>query len=330
MISYNERIGSHGPDSVFATDGDIVYAGPGNDQLFLSPVSHAYLVGGPGNDTYLLGIASYAVILDSGGHDTIVAPFQIAPGSTFAVTIDGGRHLIVGDINSETLLMVADIRNHPVELFSFTDYGTSQHGMESAIRDNGMHMGDVSYSQFEQLGLGNAVFWSTGMQAELDHILGRESELFGSTSTGSPGDGLNPAPDPDPAPATPTHTPEPPAASAPYFDAGWYLSQYPDIAAGGIDPFMHYIEHGWREGRDPNQFFDTDWYLAQNPDIAAGGINPAEHYWNYGWKEHRDPSAAFDTSHYLETYPDIALAGINPLEHYLVWGLMEGREIAPG
>ncbi len=33
------------------------------------------------------------------------------------------------------------------------------------------------------------------------------------------------------------------------FDAAWYLEQYPDIAAAGIDPFQHYLEHGKKEGR---------------------------------------------------------------------------------
>ena len=33
------------------------------------------------------------------------------------------------------------------------------------------------------------------------------------------------------------------------FDAAWYLEQYPDIAAAGIDPLRHYLDHGRYEGR---------------------------------------------------------------------------------
>jgi glycosyltransferase involved in cell wall biosynthesis len=33
------------------------------------------------------------------------------------------------------------------------------------------------------------------------------------------------------------------------FDAAGYLIDHPDIAAGGLDPWRHYHEHGWREGR---------------------------------------------------------------------------------
>ena len=34
------------------------------------------------------------------------------------------------------------------------------------------------------------------------------------------------------------------------FDRGWYLKNYPDVAARGIDPVRHYVAYGAREGRD--------------------------------------------------------------------------------
>ena len=37
----------------------------------------------------------------------------------------------------------------------------------------------------------------------------------------------------------------------PEFDAAFYLSRHPDVAAAGIDPFEHYLLYGFREGRDP-------------------------------------------------------------------------------
>jgi hypothetical protein len=33
------------------------------------------------------------------------------------------------------------------------------------------------------------------------------------------------------------------------FDTARYLIDHPDIAAAGLDPWRHYHEHGWREGR---------------------------------------------------------------------------------
>lgn len=35
-------------------------------------------------------------------------------------------------------------------------------------------------------------------------------------------------------------------------DAEWYVSRYKDVAASGVDPLRHYVQHGAREGREPN------------------------------------------------------------------------------
>ena len=39
------------------------------------------------------------------------------------------------------------------------------------------------------------------------------------------------------------------------------FNQNPDVAAAGLNPFTHFMESGWREGRDPNALFDTSFYL---------------------------------------------------------------------
>ena len=36
------------------------------------------------------------------------------------------------------------------------------------------------------------------------------------------------------------------------FDAARYVSFYPDVAAAGVDPALHFIRHGIAEGREPN------------------------------------------------------------------------------
>ncbi|WP_114946111.1 hypothetical protein [Microvirga calopogonii] len=110
-------------------------------------------------------------------------------------------------------------------------------------------------------------------------------------------------------------------------DDAFYLRTYPDVAAAGIDPDVHYATWGWLEGRDPNAFFSTDGYLSANIDVDLAGIDPLDHYASVGWQEGRDPSVGFDNELYLQTNPDVAAAGINPLEHYLVFGRAEGREI---
>ena len=112
------------------------------------------------------------------------------------------------------------------------------------------------------------------------------------------------------------------------FDAAFYLAHNPDVAAAHVDPYLHYLMYGAREGRDPNPYFDTQYYLSQNPDVAAAGVNPLLHYELYGWKEGRDPSALFDTRAYLTANPDVAAAGVSPLLHFLAYGIYEGRDPA--
>lgn len=54
------------------------------------------------------------------------------------------------------------------------------------------------------------------------------------------------------------------------FDAEWYLGRYEDIAKAGIDPMLHYIEHGAREGREPNGA------LARSGSSAPNGKTPVD------------------------------------------------------
>jgi hypothetical protein len=78
-------------------------------------------------------------------------------------------------------------------------------------------------------------------------------------------------------------------ASSNFFDRDWYVVQYPDVLDAGVDPVLHYLEHGASEGRDPGPLFDTNWYLGQNPDVRAG-MNPLVHYLRYGAAKGRKPS----------------------------------------
>jgi N,N-dimethylformamidase beta subunit-like, C-terminal len=111
----------------------------------------------------------------------------------------------------------------------------------------------------------------------------------------------------------------------PGFDPGYYLSQNPDVAAVGADPWIHFLNLGWKEGRDPNAEFSVKYYLDANPDIALKGINPLVHFELAGWKEGRNPSQGFDVEKYLSENPDVRAAGFNPLDHFLIYGLDEGR-----
>ena len=72
-----------------------------------------------------------------------------------------------------------------------------------------------------------------------------------------------------------------------FFDAAWYLAQYPDVAALDMDPAEHYLWLGAQLGRKPSPRFDGQAYLAANPDVAVTGVNPLLHYETIGRSEGR-------------------------------------------
>ncbi|MBX3491400.1 MAG: glycosyltransferase [Parvibaculum sp.] len=76
-------------------------------------------------------------------------------------------------------------------------------------------------------------------------------------------------------------------AESDLFDVEWYKAAYPDVAASGADPIMHYLAYGAREGRDPGPWFDTRWYLLRYPDVAQSNVNPLLHYITHGEQEGR-------------------------------------------
>lgn len=75
-------------------------------------------------------------------------------------------------------------------------------------------------------------------------------------------------------------------------DAAFYRAAYPDLDAPDIDPIRHYVEHGWREGRDPAPWFSVRRYLEANPDVAQADLEPLYHYLTYGWIEGRSLAAS--------------------------------------
>ena len=62
------------------------------------------------------------------------------------------------------------------------------------------------------------------------------------------------------------------------FDKEYYLKNNIDVAQSCTNPIKHYVRHGWKEGRNPNQYFNTRWYLNAYPDLENSGINPLYHY----------------------------------------------------
>jgi cellulose synthase/poly-beta-1,6-N-acetylglucosamine synthase-like glycosyltransferase/glycosyltransferase involved in cell wall biosynthesis len=117
------------------------------------------------------------------------------------------------------------------------------------------------------------------------------------------------------------------------FDRTFYLDQNPDIcdavSDSNLDPFLHFMEHGWREGRCPHPLFDTAFYLVHHPELVESGLNPLLHYMRTGVLTGSNPHPLFDTVFYLHEYTDVADAGLNPLHHFIEHGAHERRNPHP-
>lgn len=140
------------------------------------------------------------------------------------------------------------------------------------------------------------------------------------------------------------------------FGMAFYLEHNPDVVESEVDPFGHFMDYGWREGRDPSPFFSMTWYLEQNPDVASAQINPFVHWVLHGRAEGRlgcppriEPAVVvpavdwtayeavdldciqleFDATYYLKMYPEVAKLGVDPAVHYLIEGWKKGHNPHP-
>src|SRR5260370_5504481 len=60
------------------------------------------------------------------------------------------------------------------------------------------------------------------------------------------------------------------------------MATYPDVARRNIDPLVHYLEEGGREGRDPHPDCDTAFYLERCRQRGEEPNNPLLHYLRIG------------------------------------------------
>lgn len=109
------------------------------------------------------------------------------------------------------------------------------------------------------------------------------------------------------------------------FDENYYLLNNPDVRRADVNPLMHFVKFGWKEGRNPCEYFDVDYYLQTYADVRNAGVNPLIHYLKFGGTEGRNPSKVFDSNKYFEAYPDVRLSNQNPLVHFLKWGKSHGN-----
>ncbi|WP_199246433.1 S8 family peptidase [[Phormidium] sp. ETS-05] len=100
------------------------------------------------------------------------------------------------------------------------------------------------------------------------------------------------------------------------FDAKFYATANPDLAAAGINTADQLWEHfrtvGLSEGRKFSPLVDLDFYRRTNSDLVGAGLTSNadlyEHLRRYGVKEGRRFSPLVDLDFYFSQNPDVALA----------------------
>lgn len=148
------------------------------------------------------------------------------------------------------------------------------------------------------------------------------------------------------------------------FDAEYYVTASPDVAASGLDPLRHYCEHGWRENRAPSFYLDPVWYRAcfmreEEAEIDPllhwdrfrnSGVRPSRHFdpahvrrayrlppgtdplaWFLARRRTEDvsPLREFDAAWYRARRRDLAYRNADPFEHYMRFGAVEGVNPSP-
>ena len=121
------------------------------------------------------------------------------------------------------------------------------------------------------------------------------------------------------------------------FEADFYLSSNPDVREAGVNPLVHYVEHGWKEGRYPTQnllrrdvvfveqtgMFDFRGYGSKVSDEARR-MGLIEHYLTSGWREGLEGIVDFEDRFYYETFQKSLEPFFVPAIHHLKLGIRLG------
>lgn len=112
-------------------------------------------------------------------------------------------------------------------------------------------------------------------------------------------------------------------AASRLFDIPWYQLAHPEILAAGLDPILHFLTVGVKQGLRPQPLFDPIYYKSRN-QAASDPRNPLIHYILEGEINDARPHPLFDTTWYRATYlrPDCLIS--SPLEHFTWLGRLLG------
>ncbi len=118
------------------------------------------------------------------------------------------------------------------------------------------------------------------------------------------------------------------------FDANFYRTANPDLAAGGLTTdaqlFSHFQNYGLSQGRAFSPLVDLNFYRASNPDL--GGLNNVQAFadlQNSGISQGRRFSQVFDLNFYRNANSDLnSLNNEQLFQHLGSYGINEGRQFS--
>lgn len=144
------------------------------------------------------------------------------------------------------------------------------------------------------------------------------------------------------------------------FDEKWYVSNNRDVDFSSEAPLKHFVEKGFLENRDPSPNFSLSRYIESYPDVAQANINPLLHYIRSGKKEGRsieasfqgmtlqqhlekvelaeehslivnqlDRESDFQSKWYVKTYGELDIDEGVALKHYVLFGAQQGLDPSP-
>ncbi|MBQ1477503.1 MAG: hypothetical protein IIZ33_05100, partial [Erysipelotrichaceae bacterium] len=79
-------------------------------------------------------------------------------------------------------------------------------------------------------------------------------------------------------------------AGSPYFDRDYYARNNIEFQNSELDMAEHYLLYGGFLGKDPGPYFSSEEYLSLHSDVAMEGLNPLLHYEEHGKRENREIS----------------------------------------
>lgn len=86
------------------------------------------------------------------------------------------------------------------------------------------------------------------------------------------------------------------------FDEKFYLQRYPEVKDLDMSPIVHYIEQGWKEGKDPNVYFSSQEYVEYYADAGEMKVCPLVHFIV---NEKNAPKNIYRKEHDYFTYKDM-------------------------